>query len=80
MSTRVNVLPIGDNRLLMIGIDGCVEGSFVDWDMDCVALDRWICQGLALGWDKMCGLRFDSQIGQGMTLDWRCIGTGLMPS
>ena len=30
----------------MIGIDGCVEGSFGDWDMVCVAFDWWICQGL----------------------------------
>ena len=39
MSIRANALPIGDNPVLMIGADRCVEGAFGDWDMVYVALD-----------------------------------------
>ena len=50
----------------MIGIDGCVEGSFGDWDMVCVALYWRICQRLALHWQICYGLADLTRVGIGL--------------
>ena len=65
---RANAQPIGDNPVLMICADICVEGAFGDRDMVLVALD--------------CGIGFESadwQISLGYALDWQIgIGIGLL--
>ena len=76
---RANAQPIGDNPVLMICADMCVEGAFGDRDMVLVALD--------------CGIGFESadwRISLGcawigrleLALDCYCIGNGskMMPS
>ena len=36
---RADAVPIGDNPVLTVGADRCVEGALGDWDMVRVALD-----------------------------------------
>ena len=62
MSMRANALPIGDNPVLMIGADRCVEGAFGDWDMVHVALDWRIGFKLA-DWQISLGYALEWQIG-----------------
>ena len=75
MSIRANALPIGDNPVLMIGADRCVEGAFGDWGMVYVTLDCGIGFELA-DWPISLGYALDWQIGIGigLLLHWKRIG------